>query len=112
MRPKQIECLAFIRRHTEETGASPTQKEIQDHLGMKWHSGVQRLLQTLETRGFITMEPGAHRSIKLNEKASLVQIGELAKRLVRAATKTGNGKVILPEEEFDRFIKATREFAA
>ncbi len=50
---KQHELLRLIHARLEESGVSPSFEEMKDALGLKSKSGVHRLINALEERGFI-----------------------------------------------------------
>jgi repressor LexA len=62
---RQRECLAAVRDYQTEHGAMPTLDELKDMLGIKYRSGVFRLLAGLEQRGALKRLHGGQRGIKL-----------------------------------------------
>lgn len=50
---KQSQLLEFIHGRLRESGVSPSFDEMKDALGLKSKSGVHRLINALEERGFI-----------------------------------------------------------
>lgn len=50
---KQSQLLEFIHGRLQESGVSPSFDEMKDALGLKSKSGVHRLINALEERGFI-----------------------------------------------------------
>lgn len=62
---QQLKALNFIKEYTRDTGGvSPTYQEIANGLSLKSKSGVVRLIDGLETRGYISRSARA-RSIML-----------------------------------------------
>lgn len=62
---RQMDALRFIHRYHGERGRTPSQLEIGDALGINSRSGVIKLLDGLQERGFIRRTPGQHRSIAI-----------------------------------------------
>ncbi len=63
--PRQREVLAFIEEHIDAHGYPPTGRELSDACGLGGPSGAQRMLQTLERKGFISRSPGRSRALAL-----------------------------------------------
>lgn len=62
---RQRELLTYLR--TREI--APSFSEMQGVLGLSSKSGVHRLIEALEERGYITRSPNRARSIELTPKA-------------------------------------------
>lgn len=63
---KQADALFFIRWFAgRNEGASPSYREIADHLDLKSISGVHRLITALEERGRIRRLPQRARAIEI-----------------------------------------------
>lgn len=84
MTPRQSKCLAFIRTYVaEHEGESPSYDEIAAGLHLRSKSGVWRMIEALEARGFIRRMPGHARAIELvdvNSDSSIDAGTELALR--------------------------------
>lgn len=68
---KQHQLLVFIQERLAENGVSPSFDEMKDALGLKSKSGVHRLVNALEERGFIRRMANRARAlevIKMPEK--------------------------------------------
>lgn len=63
--PKQSECFSFIKAKVDETGIAPTVSEIAEHLRLASKSGVIRLLDALEDRGYIRRMEKRARAIEI-----------------------------------------------
>lgn len=63
---RQREYLEFIAKYFVRFGISPAESDIQRHFLLSAPS-VNRMVQTLERRGFITRRRGVPRSIRLVE---------------------------------------------
>lgn len=68
--PRQRDVLDFIRSHQGEHGVTPTYDEIAAGIGLSSKSGIARMIDGLEERGFVTRLPGRWRSIVLREIAA------------------------------------------
>ncbi|WP_262691605.1 transcriptional repressor LexA [Kordiimonas aestuarii] len=70
---KQQQLLVFIQERLAENGVSPSFDEMKDALGLKSKSGVHRLVNALEERGFIRRMANRARALevlKMPEKLS------------------------------------------
>lgn len=65
---RQELVLNFIKQFLSEHGFPPTVMEIADGLGFKSGNGAHEHLRRLVTKGYITMQRGACRSIKILEQ--------------------------------------------
>lgn len=62
---KQHQLLLFINGRLTETGVSPSFDEMKDALGLKSKSGVHRLINALEERGFIRRMANRARALEV-----------------------------------------------
>ncbi len=62
---KQHQLLLFIQKRLEENGISPSFDEMKDALGLKSKSGVHRLINALEERGFIKRMANRARALEV-----------------------------------------------
>jgi repressor LexA len=62
---KQIELLRFINDRLAETGVPPSFDEMKDALDLKSKSGIHRLIEALEERGFIRRLKNRARAIEV-----------------------------------------------
>lgn len=60
---RQHTLLVFIEERLTQTGCSPSFKEMQDALALRSTSGVYRLINALEERGFIARLHGRARAL-------------------------------------------------
>ena len=63
--PKQQELLNFIHNRLEESGVSPSFEEMKDALDLRSKSGIHRLINALEERGFIRRLPNRARALEV-----------------------------------------------
>lgn len=62
---KQHQLLLFINERLQGSGVSPSFDEMKDALGLKSKSGVHRLVNALEERGFIRRMPNRARALEV-----------------------------------------------
>lgn len=63
--PKQQELLSFIQTRLEEGGVSPSFEEMKEALDLRSKSGIHRLINALEERGFIRRLPNRARALEV-----------------------------------------------
>ena len=63
--PKQQELLSFIQNRLDEGGVSPSFEEMKDALDLRSKSGIHRLINALEERGFIRRLPNRARALEV-----------------------------------------------
>jgi repressor LexA len=68
MSQRQQDILAFITKHNDEKGYSPTIREIQLGVGLRSSSTVQGHIERLVKKGLLISQPGVTRTIKLVEQ--------------------------------------------
>lgn len=56
---------AYITRHREEHGVSPSLQEIADGVGLSSHTAVRTHLLTLKTRGEVDWDAGRFRTVRV-----------------------------------------------
>jgi len=62
---KQFELLNFIHHRLEDKGVSPSFEEMKEALDLKSKSGIHRLINALEERGFIRRLPNRARALEV-----------------------------------------------
>lgn len=65
---KQYELLKYLREYMAEKPIAPSYAEMMNRLDMKSKSGIFRLLNALEERGYIQRMPNRARAIKILEE--------------------------------------------
>lgn len=74
MRPltaKQAELLDFLKAYSDEFDRMPSFDEMRQGMGLASKSGVHRIIEALEERGFIRRLPNRARCIELVEEPTL-----------------------------------------
>lgn len=82
--PKQQELLIFIQNRLDEGGVSPSFEEMKDALDLKSKSGIHRLINALEERGFIRRLANRARALEV------VKLPDAMQRQPRAIAATGS----------------------
>lgn len=95
LKEKEKRILTYIRQVTEESGYSPTVRDIQSALGYKSTSTVQMYLDRLTEYGYLTRENGKSRSVR--------PVQELNGKVPLVGTVTA-GQPILAEELFEGYV--------
>ena len=67
---KQNELLIYINQNLRETGVAPSYEEMRDALDLRSKSGIHRLINALEERGFIRRLPHRARAIEVTKLPS------------------------------------------
>ncbi len=62
---KQNELLIFIQQNLRETGIAPSYEEMKEALDLRSKSGIHRLINALEERGFIRRLAHRARAIEI-----------------------------------------------
>src|SRR6056300_152030 len=62
---KQNELLIYINQNLRETGVAPSYEEMREALELKSKSGIHRLINALEERGFIRRLPNRARALEV-----------------------------------------------
>jgi len=62
---KQYELLVYIDRHLKQTGFSPSFEEMKDALKLKSKSGIHRLIEALEERGYLARRHHRARALEV-----------------------------------------------
>lgn len=62
---RQRDLLGYIEAHIFRTGLAPTFSEMREAMSLKSKSGIHRLLEGLEHRGFIRRLPNRARALEI-----------------------------------------------
>lgn len=97
---KQKKVLEFLKSYIDEKGFPPTLREIASHFGLKSPRGPQKILNSIEKKGFIKKVSGSSRAIEIirypfwkKDVASVPIIGQ-----VRA------GEPLMAEENIEGYL--------
>lgn len=88
---KQYDLLSFIDLRLADSGVSPSFEEMKDSLSLKSKSGVHRLINALEERGFIRRLPNRARALEVLRMPELAQREAGLRDGVRDAGDRGDG---------------------
>ncbi len=72
---KQQELLLFIQKRLEEGGVSPSFEEMKEALDLRSKSGIHRLINALEERGFIRRLANRARALEVLKLPDAIQRG-------------------------------------
>ena len=67
---KQNELLIYINQNLRESGVAPSYEEMKEALDLRSKSGIHRLINALEERGFIRRLPHRARAIEVTKLPS------------------------------------------
>lgn len=111
---QQHKLLEFIDARVKERGVSPSFDEMKDALGLKSKSGIHRLINALEERGFIRRLANKARAIEVvrkpNQEASATVTGSVitgafggggSAPLTRGVASSAAGSQTLADDSFD-----------
>lgn len=68
---RQRQVLDFVRDAIEQKGYPPTIRDIADHLDIVSLNAVRRHLKAIEKKGYIHVDPGKSRGIKVLDEISM-----------------------------------------
>ena len=75
---RQAEVLQLIADFLQSTGFPPTRAEIAAQLGFRSANAAEDHLRALERKGYIEIQPGASRGIRLREHLGIPVVGRVA----------------------------------
>ncbi len=85
---KQQELLSFIHNRLEEGGVSPSFEEMKDALDLKSKSGIHRLINALEERGFIRRLANRARALEV------IKFPDAMGRITKPLVATTNAPIV------------------
>lgn len=98
---KQLELLNFIHERIRESGIAPSFDEMKEALGLRSKSGVHRLINALEERGFIRRMPHRARALEVTRlpEAMSPALAPQARGnvVIEQAGEDGIGRVLRPK---------------
>lgn len=82
--PRQRETFEAIQKHIRDHGLPPTIREIMAHMNVAYPRGVQRHLEALEKKGYITRDSRS-RGITLAERfrQAATDLADLAENIIK-----------------------------
>ena len=83
---KQQQLLRFIQTRLDSDGVSPSFEEMKDALDLKSKSGVHRLINALEERGFIRRLPNRARALEILKVPEAMETAKSASNVVPLKT--------------------------
>ena len=109
--PRQDQILQFIQRFLERTGYPPTRNEISAELGFRSANAAEQHLRALARKGFITLQPGASRGIRLRQQASVssddVESAEAEAEGLPVIGRVAAGSPLLAEAHIDHHCRVS-----
>lgn len=75
MTVKERDMMRFIRTYQRQNDMSPTMRELCAAMGVASVSTMNRRLQIMQKKGFLTTRPGVSRSIRLADVGPLLDGG-------------------------------------
>lgn len=94
--PKQQELLTFIHNRLEEGGVSPSFEEMKEAIDLRSKSGIHRLINALEERGFIRRLPNRARALEVLKLPEGLERAREAAALLAATPAVIPPKVSVP----------------
>src|ERR1700747_1043127 len=99
---KQYELLRFISERLKESGVPPSFDEMKDALDLRSKSGIHRLINALEERGFIRRLPNRARGIevlKIPESAAHGMVAARSRGFTPSVIEGNLGRVRTASED-------------
>jgi len=106
---RQKKVFEFLKKYIEEKGFPPTLREIASHFGLRGPRGPQKILNTLEKKGFIKKSPGISRAIEILNPTMGSFKNVVA---VPIAGRIRAGEPIIPQEEIEGFVYFDRKLVS
>ena len=107
---RQEQILQLIRDFLERTGYPPTRSEIAAELGFRSANAAEQHLRALARKGFISIQPGASRGIRLTAPADLPDAGSSdgdATAGLPVVGRVAAGSPLLAEAHIDRHCQVS-----
>ena len=105
--PRQEQILNLIRRFLADTGYPPTRSEIAAELGFRSANAAEQHLRALARKGFITLQPGASRGIRLNDVSGLADGDEAEEPGLPVVGRVAAGSPLLAEAHIDQHYQVS-----
>src|SRR5438477_11548230 len=103
--PRQQQTYDVIKAYMADQGLPPTIREIMAKLKVAYPYGVQRHLEALEKKGYISRDPRASRGIRLTEKLKQAA-SDLSDQIARIPVlgRVPAGGPMLAEENIEDWV--------
>ncbi len=105
--PRQEQILNLIRRFLANTGYPPTRSEIAAELGFRSANAAEQHLRALARKGFITLQPGASRGIRLIDVSGLADGDEVEEPGLPVVGRVAAGSPLLAEAHIDQHYQVS-----
>ncbi|MEX0385705.1 transcriptional repressor LexA [Spiribacter onubensis] len=105
--PRQEQILNLIRRFLADTGYPPTRSEIAAELGFRSANAAEQHLRALARKGFITLQPGASRGIRLSDVSSPAEGDETEEPGLPVVGRVAAGSPLLAEAHIDQHYQVS-----
>jgi repressor LexA len=102
---KQHQLLLFIQKRLEENGISPSFDEMKDALGLKSKSGVHRLINALEERGFIKRMANRARALEVLKTPADAMANNTNQNVVAGDFGNNNSSAPTPSTHSEDFVE-------
>lgn len=87
--PMAVSCMQIIQEMTDERGYAPTYDEVRHELGLGSKSGVFRLFNQLQERGYIERIPFRSRAIRIVRRVPMPDFSDARFRTSPAPVEGG-----------------------
>ena len=105
--PRQEQILKLIQRFLADTGYPPTRSEIAAELGFRSANAAEQHLRALARKGFITLQPGASRGIRLSDLAGLSDDDDADESGLPVVGRVAAGSPLLAEAHIDQHYQVS-----
>ncbi len=105
---RQQQILALIQRFLTRTGYPPTRSEIAAELGFRSANAAEQHLRALARKGWITLQPGASRGIRLCQADNAEPEAQSTTALPLIG-RVAAGSPLLAEAHIDRYCQVSAE---
>ena len=105
--PRQEQILKLIQRFLADTGYPPTRSEIAADLGFRSANAAEQHLRALARKGFITLQPGASRGIRLSDLAGLSDDDDADESGLPVVGRVAAGSPLLAEAHIDQHYQVS-----
>ncbi|MDR9432506.1 MAG: transcriptional repressor LexA [Spiribacter sp.] len=104
--PRQAQILELIRHFMAKTGYPPTRSEIAAELGFRSANAAEQHLRALAKKGYLTLQPGASRGIRLSQDNRLTVDAEIDTEAgLPVIGRVAAGSPLLAEAHVDRYCQ-------